>query len=123
MSKIKKILFRCIPIVFLIFYIVECNVYGTMDTIFDYTNMPGREDSIEIVDSSLKKIWGSIELTLQIASVAAFIFAGVRYMFASADQKADLKKSMMFLVIGSVFVFAASTVVGFIVRSFESIVG
>lgn len=121
MSVVKKVILKVVPVIFLLVVIVKTNVYGTMDTIFDYNNMPGREDSITIVDNSLKKIWGTIELALQIASVTAFIFAGVRYIFASADQKADIKKSMMFLIIGAILVFAASTVVGFIVRSFNEI--
>lgn len=37
-------------------------------------------------------------------------------MFASADQKADIKKGLMMLALGSVLVFAASTVVKFIVN-------
>ena len=119
----KKVLFKIIPLVFLCIVIVKTNIYsaGTMDTIFDYNNMPGKEDSIAIVDSSVRKIWGTVELILQVAAVAAFIFAGVRYMFASADQKGEIKKSMMYLILGSVFVFAATTVVGFIVRSFNDI--
>ena len=41
---------------------------------------------------SVKKIWGTILLVLQVLAVAAFCFAGVKYMFASADTKANLKK-------------------------------
>ena len=60
-------------------------------------------------------------LVLQVASVAAFVFAGVRYMFASAEAKANIKNSMMLLIIGAVIVFASSTVVGFIVQSAKEV--
>ena len=57
----------------------------------------------------------NIEITIvQILAVAAVVFAGVRYMFASADQKADIKKSMGILAIGAVLVFGATVVLSFI---------
>ena len=42
--------------------------------------------------TALSKIFGVLIVTLQVVSMAGIIFAGVRYMFASADSKADLKK-------------------------------
>ena len=38
-------------------------------------------------------------------------------MFASADQKADIKKSMIILVIGAVLVFGASTIISIIANT------
>lgn len=72
--------------------------------------------SIAKVDNSVKKVWGTVTLVVQVLAFTAVIFAGLRYMFASANQKADIKKGMMMLAIGSVLVFAASTVVQFIVN-------
>ena len=43
-------------------------------------------------------------------------------MFASADQKADIKKGMIGLVIGAILVFAASTVVQFIISATTSVI-
>lgn len=101
-------------------------IYATVvdpSTIFDPNNMPSPNENIGRVNSSINKVWGSVTLILQIASVSAVVFAGVKYMFASADQRADIKKSMIFLVIGAIFVFGASTVINFIVRAFTDIVG
>ena len=61
--------------------------------------------------TALSKIFGVLIVTLQVVSMAGIIFAGVRYMFASADSKADIKKQMIWLVIGAVLVFGASTVI------------
>ena len=44
-------------------------------------------------------------------TIAAVVFAGLRYMFASADQKADIKKSMGILAIGAVLVFGATLLI------------
>ena len=70
-------------------------------------------------NNALYKIWGVILVVLQVAAVAGVIFAGVRYMFASADSKADMKKSMIHLVIGMLIVFGATTVVGFVTGTFK----
>lgn len=73
-------------------------------------------------NSAKSKIWGVLLTVLQVASIAGVIFAGVRYMFASSDSKADMKKSMIYLIIGMVIVFSASTVVGITTRTFNDIV-
>lgn len=72
-------------------------------------------------NNALYQIWGVILVVLQVASMSGIIFAGVRYMFASVDSKADMKKSMIYLVIGMVIVFAASSVVGFVTGTFDEI--
>ena len=73
-------------------------------------------------NSAKSNIWGLLLTVLQVASIAGVIFAGVRYMFASSDSKADMKKSMIYLIIGMVIVFSASTVVGITTRTFNDIV-
>lgn len=65
---------------------------------------------------SVKKIWGTILLVLQVLAVAAFCFAGVKYMFASADTKANLKNRMVGLMVGAVLVFGATGVINLIVN-------
>ena len=64
---------------------------------------------------SVKKIWGTILLVLQVLAVAAFCFACVKYMFASADTKANLKNRMVGLMVGAVLVFGATGVINLIV--------
>jgi len=66
------------------------------------------------VKNTAGAIWNTIITIVQILAVAAVVFAGLRYMFASADQKADIKKSMGTLAIGAVLVFGASTVLKFV---------
>ncbi len=71
--------------------------------------------SIPTVETAVGKAWNTVKLILQILAVAAVVFAGVRYMFASADQKADIKKSMGILAIGAALVFGATWIIQFIV--------
>ena len=62
------------------------------------------------VTGAAKNIWATVVTIVQILAVAAVVFAGLRYMFASADQKADIKKSMGILAIGAALVFGATLI-------------
>jgi len=67
------------------------------------------------LNAATRGVWSFVKTTIQVASIGAIIFAGIRYMLASADQKADIKKSMGTLVLGAVIVFASTTVINFVV--------
>lgn len=90
---------------------------------FDYNNNVPQESFTkgENVNNSLKRVYTSALLVLQIASVGGIAFAGIRYMFASSETKADIKSSMIHLVIGMAIVFTASTIVNLIVNTFTDI--
>lgn len=95
----------------------------TVGNEFDYSLVPNDDFTEgENVKRPIKRVWSSLILVLQAASVAGIIFAGVRYMFASAEIKADIKASMIHLVIGMVIVFAASSVVGVVTGTFNNLV-
>ena len=47
-------------------------------------------------------------------AIIALIILGVKYMMGSVEEKAEYKKTMLPYVIGAVFVFAASALVGVI---------
>ncbi|MBR1884008.1 MAG: TrbC/VirB2 family protein [Clostridia bacterium] len=67
-------------------------------------------------------IWSTLASVLQILAVAAVVLAGIRYMFASANDKADIKKQMVILVIGAVLVFAASSILKLIYQASQTII-
>lgn len=60
------------------------------------------------------RVWATAITIIQALAIGCVVFAGLRYMYASADKKADIKKGMMYLAIGSIFVFATTTVIRFI---------
>lgn len=92
---------------------------------FDYDNNVPQESFTkgEKINATLKRVCASALFILQIASVGGIVFAGVRYMFASSETKADIKSSMIHLIIGMVIVFATSTIVNLIVNVFTDIKG
>lgn len=80
------------------------------------TDFPTYNDASNTVTNLGSNIWGTVVLVVRILAFAAIVFAGVRYMFASADQKADIKKGLVYLVLGAVLVFASTYLVNFIVN-------
>mgnify|MGYP000188014609 FL=1 len=115
MKKSKKILLAIIPVV-LVLLVVSTNVFAVSD-MFDIksldTAVSGGSASTNATNA-VQGIWKTVLLILQILAVAAIVIAGVRYMFASADAKADIKKQTITLVVGAVLVFGASGIINMI---------
>ena len=113
-KKIIKTICFVIPVV-LVLLIVSNNVFA-----FDKMNVNTINGALDgatpsaSAQKSILKVWGTVLLILQILSVAAIVIAGIRYMFASADGKADIKKQTIGLMVGAVLVFGASSVISLI---------
>ena len=116
----KSIIAKVMVVVFIlcVAIIPQIDVFATGIS----TNFPASSGSIQKIDTSVKKIWGTVTTVVQILAFAAIVFAGLRYMFASADQKADIKKGLGMLTIGSILVFLASTVVQFVINAADEII-
>lgn len=93
------------------------NIYADISTSFPEEDVTG----ITNVNNGAKRIWKTVTFIVQMVAFGAVIFAGVRYMLASADQKADIKKSLAALVLGAILVFAASTVVQFVTTAGKAV--
>ncbi len=117
MKKSKKIMLRVLPVLLLVVVVLASNVFAVS------TDMPTTDKKIGSVNDAANTIWGTVLLIFQILAIAAIVFAGIRYMFASADQKADIKKSMIILVLGAILVFGASTVAKFIMTATNEVIG
>ena len=120
MKKSKKIILRLIPVLLLCLTIVSATcgtvVFADGGVLIEY---PEAGDEITNVTSLAKNIWSTVTVVAQIIAFVAIIFAGIRYMFASADAKADIKKQTVILVVGAIFVFGASTVVQLLMNIFN----
>ena len=85
------------------------------------TAFPSMGTPDQTVTGITDKIWGTVLTIAQILAFAAIVFAGIRYMFASADKKADIKNGLIYLLIGAILVFATSTVVKIAVSTTKEI--
>ncbi len=92
------------------FYAAQTVTIFTTDAITEIVS-PGVAGSME---KSAGKALKTVAVAAKALAFAATIVLGIRYMIASADVKADLKKSMFPFVIGVACVFATSSVLGFI---------
>ncbi|MEG0873082.1 MAG: hypothetical protein RSE00_03930 [Clostridia bacterium] len=120
MESSKKILLKMLPLAILL------SVFLLNSAVFGITNLsPDGAIPTESTDASMVvlKIWGIIMASLQVAAVAAVVFCGVKYMFASANEKADIKTSLMYLALGAIITFGASTFVQVITGSWRAVTG
>ncbi len=118
MKKTKRI-FAIILIAFVLF----CGV-GILNTCFGVDSIvvpSGTEPDITSFKSAAENVWGIVRLILQVAALTAFIFTGVRYMFASAEGKADLKKGLAMVALGSLITFGSTIFVEIVIKVFEDI--
>ena len=87
---------------------------------FDPSQIGNKSDAkLKPLKEDIKKITKTALLLLQLASVGGILVLGVKYMFSSANQRADYKKGLVMAVIGLMLVFGASTVATFVVDAFE----
>lgn len=98
MKRSKKIMLRVLPVLMILMVVLVGNLYAV--------TIPQGTAS-NTVSKFTGNIWATVSTVVQVLAVAAIVFAGVRYMFASADAKADIKQQTLILVIGAILVFAA----------------
>ena len=66
---------------------------------------------VDGVEDTLGRVYGSLALIFQMLAVGAMIFTGIRFMFASADTRADIKGQTIILLLGAVIVFGAVEII------------
>lgn len=104
-NNMKKLL-KVLPVMFVL-SLVLTNVFAIN---IDNSLLHGGTPS-DTVKGLAQNVWSTISVVCYILAIAAVVFAGLRYMFASADQKADIKKSIGILIIGAVLVFGAGVII------------
>ena len=67
-------------------------------------------------DAFSNNIYATIAEIVRLLAFGGILFMGVRYLFASAEGKAELKTNMTAVVIGLTLVFSASSVVSYIIN-------
>lgn len=111
MKRSKKIMLRVLPILMVLMVVVTTNVFAI--NVVDPDTISG-SDKISGITNLAGSIWNTVSTIVQILAIAAIVIAGVRYMFASADTKADIKGQTVILVVGAILVFAAVPLAKFI---------
>lgn len=108
----NKVLGFIVAILIVVFSFVNHQMLYAMNSELLSPNISANDNTgISKVDSSVSKIYNTVAIVVQVAAVIGIIFVGLKYMFASADAKSDIKQSMIAIAIGCALVFTAGTVV------------
>lgn len=112
MKKSRKLMLRLVPV-----FLVLTLICVSTSSIFAISVTKPSGSANANISKLAGNIWGTVAVIVQILAIAAIVLAGVRYMFASADEKADIKKQTVILVVGAILVFAAVPIAGFIANT------
>ncbi len=63
------------------------------------------------IDNALSGVWKTIVIVIQVVAFIGIIIVGIRYMFVSADKKSEIKKSLIFVILGIILIFGAQPLV------------
>ena len=105
--------------------VVVCMVVLTGIFVTTYAvnaSFPSGSSATSALTGAVGRTWNTVSLVVQVIAVATVVFAGVRYMYSSAEIRADIKRGLSYLAIGAVFVFAAASVARFVVRAGDHII-
>lgn len=118
-----KKLSSAIVIIFVIIISLNVMPVNAFGNGFNPGDIPsgGSTTNMAKIKNPVKEIAGTILLLLQMASVGGVIALGVKYMYGSAEQKADYKKSLLPVLVGIVLVFGASTVASFVIKVYSEV--
>ena len=76
--------------------------------------LTGNTDAATAVTKTANNIIGIVQVICYAAAVIMLVLVGVKFITASPEAKADIKKSAIMYVIGAIIVFAAGTLLGVI---------
>ena len=76
--------------------------------------LSGNTDAASAVTTTANNIVGIVQVICYATAVIMLIYLGVKFITASPEAKADIKKSAIMYVIGAIIVFAAGTLLGVI---------
>lgn len=113
---IYKILFIFLILLCLSTVVTYAADYGSINQFEPYTNTHGT--GFQIIDNTITRTSGVV---LDIVRIAAFclgllilIIIGIKYIIATPEMRAELKKDVPNYFIGAVILFAASGILKFV---------
>ena len=106
-KKMKKIM--SLVLTFVLLMSMGATVFATGITI----GSPTSQELSNIASNSL----GWVRWFGYAVAIAMLLYIGIKYMMASANEKADLKKGSINYVIGAVLVAAAATIVDAFIKA------
>lgn len=126
----KKVLKNVIIVFFLLsIIIINQNVLGASNNKLGQYN----KDLLDQVTKEEKTLTGQFEgkignvyatifVVLRVLGIAGIVIQGVRYMYANGEAKGKIKQSLIYIIIGTIFIFGAGMIVDSITKSANEII-
>mgnify|MGYP001771270376 CR=1 FL=1 len=110
-TKPKKLLIKISTIIALslLLTFANTNVYAGITLPSGMENIYTTQDPV--VESIGGQIIWVVQLIFYAAAVIIVMFAGLKYMGAAPEAKAEFKKKLIYMVVGAVILFAAGSLV------------
>ena len=86
----------------------------------DYKPEDLQQSDVGVFETFGGKVAGIIQVVGTIVSVGVMMLLGIRYMIASADEKAEYRERIIPYLIGAALLFAASNIVNMIYEMFAN---
>lgn len=115
MKKLIKLLLICILVIIAIQTAVLAD--NSIDTDFEL----GTTSAIHESDSMISTTVGTLQVIGSVVSVVALSIIGIRYMFSSLEEKAQMKGVIIYYIIGAALVFATSNILSVVWNAINSI--
>jgi trbC/VIRB2 family len=108
--------------------VIAMMLVSTLSTVFAtgaagvLNDLKGNTGAATAVTKTANNIIGIVQVICYAAAVIMLIYLGVKFITASPEGKAEIKKSAIIYVIGAVIVFAAGALLGVISNLSNSVV-
>jgi len=115
----KKTKYLVLILIMLILIIFPLNVNASQINPGDYKSNGPSATEVKDMYNFGGSVAGVIQIAGTIVSAGAMIIIGIRYVIASADEKAEYKERMYPYFIGAVLLFGASNIVKILYNIFK----
>ncbi len=72
------------------------------------------EDNIEDLKPMFENMWGFVRVIGSAISVIVIVVIGIKYIWASTEEKFEIKQTVIYYVIGAVLLFATVNIVSIV---------
>ncbi len=103
--------------------VIIATILSAVSMVFGVTIPDGDPGATTKLQGPVTRVIGIVQLICYAAAVILIVILGVKFMTASPDGKAEIKKSAIIYVVGAVLVFAAGALLNLLKNVGTDVVG
>ena len=102
---------------------IIATIISAVSMVFATVEIPsGSSEAVGAIESPANRIIGIVQFICYAAAVILLVILGVKFMTASPDGKAEIKKSAVIYIVGAILVFAAGGLLNLIKNTGTTVV-